>query len=340
MAVESPDELIRSVEGLPVPAMLTELVTHTFVAVNEAAASVFGSPAAELVGTDGLAHHDPRDSEAARAANRAMTEGVVDRYRVLRRIVTPDGDEVALTVWGRRVECSGRLYGLWVFIPTRGPGFGIEMLTGPSSVVLALTNHNWQIQYVNADAKLFGAKGAELRGFPFIGLVHPSMASEFAAAFSRTAADGLASTWHTRMPAGADGWADRDCFVVPVCEHQPPRLGVVHSEGPSSAGGGASPADGLTGQVGNYATEARAARALAVLPALGRLPEGGELSARQSEILARLVAGECVAEIARSMFLSASTVRNHLWVTYKKFGVHSQAELLATLLRSVVPKDQ
>jgi DNA-binding CsgD family transcriptional regulator len=31
------------------------------------------------------------------------------------------------------------------------------------------------------------------------------------------------------------------------------------------------------------------------------------------------------------MYLSKSTVRNHLSVVYGKFGVHSQAELLAKL---------
>jgi DNA-binding NarL/FixJ family response regulator len=73
--------------------------------------------------------------------------------------------------------------------------------------------------------------------------------------------------------------------------------------------------------------------------ALVRLPEGNELSARQSEIVARLIAGERVPQIARSMFLSATTVRNHLSVIYRKFGVHSQSELLATLLRTVVLHD-
>jgi DNA-binding CsgD family transcriptional regulator len=64
------------------------------------------------------------------------------------------------------------------------------------------------------------------------------------------------------------------------------------------------------------------------------LPLGSELSARQTEIVARLIAGDRVAEIARSMYLSPSTVRNHLVAIYRKFGVHSQAELLAALLRA------
>lgn len=75
------------------------------------------------------------------------------------------------------------------------------------------------------------------------------------------------------------------------------------------------------------------------LPALEThvlLPHGSELSARQSEVVARLVDGERVPKIARSMFLSPTTVRNHLSAIYRKFGVHSQAELMAALLRTAV----
>src|SRR2546428_603958 len=57
-----------------------------------------------------------------------------------------------------------------------------------------------------------------------------------------------------------------------------------------------------------------------------------ELSQRQLEILRRLLRGERVPTIARDLFLSQSTVRNHLSAIYRRLGVHSQAELLARLL--------
>jgi DNA-binding NarL/FixJ family response regulator len=58
----------------------------------------------------------------------------------------------------------------------------------------------------------------------------------------------------------------------------------------------------------------------------------GSLSTRQWEILTRLVRGERVQDIADALYLSPATVRNHLTAVYRKFGVHSQAELLARLL--------
>jgi len=53
-----------------------------------------------------------------------------------------------------------------------------------------------------------------------------------------------------------------------------------------------------------------------------------DLTARQHEILARLLRGERVPTISRGMYLAASTVRNHLTTIYRKVGVHSQAELI------------
>jgi DNA-binding CsgD family transcriptional regulator len=56
------------------------------------------------------------------------------------------------------------------------------------------------------------------------------------------------------------------------------------------------------------------------------------LSSRQHEVAARLLRGERVATIARTMHLSPSTVRNHLSVIYDRLGVRSQIEL-AELMR-------
>ena len=336
MASAELEELVRSCQDLPVPAILTALDTHRLVGLNDGAAALFGAPAADLVGEDVLCHIDPRDREAARIAYAAMADRVIDGYQVQRRIVTPDGTVVGVNIWGRRVEAGGQLYGMWVLVPASAPAIAAEtFVVGVSDVVLAVTDHDWQIEYMNADAHILGVTGAELRGFPLLGLVHPSAASEFLAAARRAAADHIAVTVFTRMRVGHDGWAERRCFLVPICEHQPPRLGVVISPG-SLPTADRSSGDQLQEQVRHAALEARANQALSALPALAHLPRGSELSVRQTEIVARLVAGESTSDIARAMFLSPSTVRNHLVAVYRKFGVHSQAELLAALLRGFV----
>jgi len=336
MGVDERDALISSLEGLPVAAILTDLRTHTFIAVNDGAAALFGSPARDLVGNDVLSRIDPRDREAARSGYKVMADKVIDGYQAQRRIVTIDGQERAVRVWGRRVEGSNELLGLWILVPGSEPASAVELVVAASTVVLAVTDHDWLIEYMSADADLLGVQGSELRGFPLLGLVHPSAADDFLAAAARAAADHLAVTLLTRLRVGGEGWADRYCLMVRMCEHQPPRMGVVISAGRSATAVGHSD-NTLDDQVRQCALEARAAQSLDAIRPLARLPRGSELTARQTEIVALLVAGLRVPDIARLMFLSPSTIRNHLAAIYRKFAVHSQAELLASLLRASAP---
>ena len=68
MASAELEELVRSCQDLPVPAILTALHTHRLVGVNDGAAALFGAPAADLVGDDVLCHIHPHHREAARLA--------------------------------------------------------------------------------------------------------------------------------------------------------------------------------------------------------------------------------------------------------------------------------
>jgi DNA-binding NarL/FixJ family response regulator len=66
-------------------------------------------------------------------------------------------------------------------------------------------------------------------------------------------------------------------------------------------------------------------------PSLADHPRVAELTSRQREILLRLLNAQRVSVIAAELYVSPSTVRNHLMTIFTKFGVHSQAELLARL---------
>ena len=84
---------------------------------------------------------------------------------------------------------------------------------------------------------------------------------------------------------------------------------------------------------------AREIEAAGVVSRLGRLPDAEtlpgleDLTSRQWEVATRLARGERVSEIARGMYLSPSTVRNHLASLFRKVGVHSQSEFLDLLRR-------
>jgi PAS domain S-box-containing protein len=56
--------------------------------------------------------------------------------------------------------------------------------------------------------------------------------------------------------------------------------------------------------------------------------ELADLSGREREVLALLVAGDRVPDIAKTLHISPHTVRNHLKSVFRKLGVGSQSELI------------
>jgi len=59
-----------------------------------------------------------------------------------------------------------------------------------------------------------------------------------------------------------------------------------------------------------------------------RSPELAALTRREQEVLEFLLGGQRVASIARHLFVSEHTVRNHLKSIFRKLHAHSQAELI------------
>ena len=61
------------------------------------------------------------------------------------------------------------------------------------------------------------------------------------------------------------------------------------------------------------------------------------LSERQLEVLRRALLGETSAAIARTLFISELTVRNHLHAIYSRVGVSGRRELLGRFVRALIP---
>jgi DNA-binding NarL/FixJ family response regulator len=65
-----------------------------------------------------------------------------------------------------------------------------------------------------------------------------------------------------------------------------------------------------------------------------KLSELGDLTTRQREIVERLLEGHRVNAIARDLYISPSTIRNHLSAVFRRLGVASQWELIERLRTS------
>jgi DNA-binding NarL/FixJ family response regulator len=66
-------------------------------------------------------------------------------------------------------------------------------------------------------------------------------------------------------------------------------------------------------------------------------PKIGDLSARQREILEMVVEGLSNAEIAERLYLSESTIKQHLRAAYKLLGVHNRTEAAKLMRREKAP---
>jgi len=327
------EALGSGLEGVPVPAILSDLLTGAAITANAAALELLGRSVHELIGSDVITLIHPDERAQASNGISALATDAVDAFQVRnRRMVGADGAAVAVDISGRRIVSeSGRL-ALWVLAPA-DQQLGSDQAGRPEDLVLAVTDHDWQVQYVNADARLVAHDA--LVGTALLGLVHPSSATEFLEAATRAASNRISVSLVTRLRSGKDVWTDRECLLVPMCDHNPPRLGVVVTAIESTRGDN-SPGT-IAAHVRHTAVDTRSLETLSTMAAMTARPDFPELTARQIEILSRIVRGEPVDDIAAALYLSASTVRNHLTALYRKFGVHSRAGLLAELLRTSSP---
>jgi DNA-binding CsgD family transcriptional regulator len=212
------------------------------------------------------------------------------------------------------------------------------LILDPRSLAFGVVDHDWRISDLSADAAelLDWDVGDSLRT-PLQAMVHPDDVSLLLLTLGRSGAERRAAVTRLRVRDAEGGWTPVRLAVSPLCDHHPSRYAVafsVHREGDDSESA-SERASRLEGHIWRIAVEAQSA-GIADLPRSSRGwwadPTLRGLSPRKSEILRRLARGERVPAIARGLFVSQSTVRNHLSAIYRKVGVHSQAELLARLI--------
>jgi DNA-binding NarL/FixJ family response regulator len=225
-----------------------------------------------------------------------------------------------------------------VFIPsdqTQAPAqraiFGSEF----SEVAFLVTDHDWMIEYASRDIEsVLGGEPGQLVGKALIGTVRPAMASDFLLSITRATMTKRTVMTHAEL-RGDSRWRHCICLISTLCDHSPPKLGLaIISAGDDPEAPKPSRAAKLEQHLWRIAVEVLAAGLLPPVHdtlAIDRTGDFAELTSHQFEITMRLVSGERVPGIAKDMHLSPSTVRNHLSAFFRRFGVHSQGELISLL---------
>jgi DNA-binding CsgD family transcriptional regulator len=349
-------DLEGHLDRVGIPCAIVHTPTKRLVAANAAFASLVDMEAPLLKNVDFLSLIPPERRALPEAILSGIAEGLIQFCQGQTHLDLRVGGELPVSGWVRSMPGRRALVALvpaGVQLPEGGPSF--PLTSGPDAfrLVLGAVDHEWRFNEISPDATTwFGWNLEEYRGTALQSVVHPDDAPLLLLALGRSAVDRRGVATMVRVRSGfpsppvssSDGsadavWVPVRCEVSPLCDHNPPRFAVAMwvLDTDSDTESAEQRAARLEDHLWRIALEIAAA-GIGDAPTSGEMwwgdPALRELSQRQLEILRRLLRGERVPTIAGELFLSQSTVRNHLSAIYRRLGVHSQAELLARLLPS------
>jgi len=206
-------------------------------------------------------------------------------------------------------------------------------------MVLGTVDSSWRLDRISQDVTpLLGLTPEQCTGQPVLGVIHPSDMPAFLAAVEHARRGERAVRLTLRLNARSHDWTEVTVVLATIAPGDPPPLAFALIRDDAAADppgpGDSSREMQLEGHMLRIAGELQAAGLiprLQQLPALTDEPQLGKLTSREWAVLTRLLDGQRVPAIAADLYVSQSTVRNHLSSIYAKLGVHSQVDLIRLL---------
>jgi DNA-binding CsgD family transcriptional regulator len=332
----APEEAHDEIEMLDLSLLLGALDDFTVRALSPAALKGLKAAPSEVVGrpiSDIICEGDRANTQAALEAMRA---GAIDFY-LARRCLSADGSpEQTATLWAtayrfgdERVALVEMAYG---HEPRQSP-LAEYLGRGPLEMAVGTTDAAWVITSVSADIDgLLGIPAAEALDRRLLGWVEEGDVGKLLEAGRRARTESSAAL-RIRVRDGAGGWTALRCILTPLAGSTDLCFMLLPDPEPHDTS--ARRVARLEEHLWRIGAEIQASgiwQHSDHLPDPARFPQMGGLTGRQWEVLRRLKRGERVPTIAKELFVSQSTVRNHLAAIFQLFGVHSQADLLALLV--------
>ena len=335
----SPDR--TDIDTASVGLLTIDTDTQAITSCNDSFAAVLGCPAAELRGclvTDFI-HEEVKLVASAvidgiRAGFISTVDGNVD-------LVGGDG-AVSVDCWilalgtdrPHEVAMAGAIPADRAIAPegeTSAIGFGPTHID-PNRIVLGTLDDEWRISGLAPGA-------ADQLGVPepssavlmpqLQELAHPSDSPTLLGSFGRRSAGDGQDTFSFRLRGPDEQWLSARATVSPLRGHVPPQYGLVlwllRTEDP-----GDSESERVSRLEEQLARIRQVVQATDEDASIDRV-DLSDLTMRQREIVQKLLNGHRVDAIARDLYVSPSTVRNHLSAIFEKLGVASQSELIELL---------
>lgn len=316
--------------------LVWELPNGVVRLANDAASALFGVPVASLAGSRAADFIKPADAVTRTLA--VLGSGLFDAVGGERVIHTATDTDVLVRTWTRVIPLHDARVGVSLYVPVEELGrLGRDPFVrwrDLAPVAVGTTARAWHIRHVSTDIRdMLGTEPAELAGSSLLDLVHPDDRWEVVGYPESVTAPHFEHGIRFRHQDGS--WVDACVLLAPLADHGADEFAFALIAMPRAPlRGSLERLAELELRLRHIGAEVRAAGVLediGTLSAPSTHPALRDLTSRQWEILSRLTRGERVPTIAEALFVSQSTVRNHLSGIYAKFGVHSQAELLAKL---------
>lgn len=321
------------------PVWLVALEDRTIIEASDAIIAMLGATRERLLGRDPTDFLS--DQPGARTRLTLLASGEIDGFRVLRTgLRRVNGSEALVDAHvAAFTDQTRRRLSVSVILPASEAALDGELpgRVGPTNVTVLGTVDDllWRIEQVSPDVEtLLGYQPEDVIGHSVASLVYVGdLPSLLIALDEASRARGGASTLvHVRN--AADEWQLCRALITPLAGQRTARLGFAFLLTDPATTKLDDRKGALEGHLRRIAREVAQAGVLSELldkPTAAAFPGLAGLSWRQLEIVTGLLAGERVGMIARRLYLSESTVRNHLTSVYRKLGVSSQQELLTVL---------
>ncbi|MDT7537459.1 MAG: hypothetical protein QOI82_1044 [Actinomycetota bacterium] len=278
------------------------------------------------------------DPEAAKRSLSLLAAGVIDAYTRQAVYNRPDGSrtefEIRITAY---VEQSPRRTAVAMILPaTVTMRAELEAPpVDPDLTVVGTVDATASIDRITNDVtELLGYPSAQVLCRNALELVHPEDAASLLLLAAYAGERPTGTCGRVRVLTAGGDWLLCRVVIQPLAGDKPLAFAFTLSPLVDKPPADRARARELEEHLRRIAREIAASGVAALstsMPTSVEVPEISRLTTREYEIVVRLAAGGRVPGIARGMFLSESTVRNHLTSVYRKFNVHSQHELMARL---------
>ncbi len=322
------------VQNLDLPLVLVDLSDFTVAFATPAFLSQVDVPASGVLNLPIYELFNSPDRENAREALENLAAGRIDYFRSHRSLKRPTKTKRAVAVWVCAVDVSDRQYALAEFSNR------LDALDSPLSQYLGFTPLEKAVGIVDADGIITSVSTnvETVLGVPAKKLIGQHLVQSVEGRRIYHELSATASTTSVAMPLATlnhfGGTLNVRCILTPLATSSD-HCFLLIADDSSDRGERADRAAQLEHRLWRIASEVQASGifdSLGTLPDASSVPELNSLSTREWEVLSRLQRGERVTTIADALYVSPSTVRNNLSSIFKKFRVHSQAELLQRLL--------